>query len=264
MGALRKLTAITIADAVALGGAESIQAIGGPTLSVQVGRTDAARDAYDWDKALPLDLFEGKYSSNEVRAYFTRSGMTDREMTALMSGLLTIEKVEKDKDPASWKQSSKAKFRERGKMGRMSEFKKLSDEDIEKALNSEFDDDDEDEEEDEGWYIADSFGTKDQAFGKKAGDLDPKTFNKYIKDLTKYINAKNSSDQTFGWIGALLLDRNTPSTQQWLAKYGSSILSYEKDLGVAYNGLTQLGAEFTGGKYENLLKNKPRKTLSDF
>ena len=38
---------------------------------------------------------------------------------------------------------------------------------------------------------------------------------------------------------------------------------YEKDLKVAYNSLTQLGVEYTGGKYESLLKNKKRKTLND-
>jgi hypothetical protein len=38
---------------------------------------------------------------------------------------------------------------------------------------------------------------------------------------------------------------------------------YEKDLKVAYNAVTQLGAEYTGGKYESLLKNKKRKTLND-
>lgn len=259
---LRKLTAITIADAVAIGGAESIAAIGGPTLSVQVGRTDAPQGAV-FDSEVPLDLFNGSYSSNQVRSYFLRSGMTEREMTAIMGALLTIEKVEKDKDPASWKRSAKPQFRERGKIGRASEFKRLSDEDIERELAKDGFDDDDEEEEDEGWYIADSFGTKDQSFGKKAGDLDPKTFNKYIKECTKYINAKNTSEQEFGWIGALLLDKQNPSTQQYLAKYGASYLNYEKDLGIAYNSMTQLGAEFTGGKYENLLKNRPRRTLND-
>jgi hypothetical protein len=40
-------------------------------------------------------------------------------------------------------------------------------------------------------------------------------------------------------------------------------LYYTKDLGTAFNAITQLGAVYTGGKYENLLKNKPRKTLND-
>jgi len=258
---LNRLTAITIADAVAIGGAETIQAIGGPTLSVQVGRIDAPKNL-KFDKDLPLDLFEGKRSASEVRGFFKRSGLTDREMTALMSGLLTVNTVEKEKSPGSWKESGKARYVERGKMGRSSDYKKLSDDDIEKELAKDYDDND-DGLQDEEWYIADSFGTKDQAFGKKTGELDVKTFNKYIKDISKYINAKNSSSQEFGWIGTLLLDKDTPATQQWLAKYGTSYLNYQKDLGIAYNSMTQLGAEYTGGKYENLLKNKPRKTLND-
>jgi hypothetical protein len=60
-----------------------------------------------------------------------------------------------------------------------------------------------------------------------------------------------------------LLDNENPTAQSWVNKYGSSNLSYLKDLGIAYNAVTQLGGEFTGGKYENLLKNKPRKTLND-
>ena len=39
-----------------------------------------------------------------------------------------------------------------------------------------------------------------------------------------------------------------------MAKYAGSYLSYNKDLSVAYNVITQLGVEYTGGKYENLLK----------
>jgi len=259
---MNKLSAITIADSVAVGGAEAIQSIGGPLLSVQVGRIDAPKDT-KIDKTIPLDLFEGKSPSGVVRSFFQRSGLTDREMTALLCGLLTIKKVENDKDPNSWKQSGKPKYVERGKMGRMSDYKKLTDEDIAKELASDYMDDDDDGLQEEQPYIADSFGTKDQAFGKKTGDLDVKTFNRYISQLSKFIPAKNSSDQQFGWIGTLLLDKDTPATQQWLAKYGTSYLNYNKDLSVAYNSVTQLGAEYTGGKYENLLKNKKRKSLND-
>ena len=42
-----------------------------------------------------------------------------------------------------------------------------------------------------------------------------------------------------------------------------SNLKYLKDLRTAYNSVTQLGAKFTGGKYESLLGNKKRKTLND-
>lgn len=54
-----------------------------------------------------------------------------------------------------------------------------------------------------------------------------------------------------------------PTAATWVKKYGEKPIVYDKDLKVAYNSVTQLGAEFTGGKYESLLKNKKRKTLND-
>jgi hypothetical protein len=55
-----------------------------------------------------------------------------------------------------------------------------------------------------------------------------------------------------------------PTSQTWLNKYASSNLSYLKDLNIAFNSITQLGAVYTGGKYESLLNKKgPRKSLND-
>jgi len=258
---LKKLTSITIADAVALGGSEAIQAVGGPNLSVQVGRTDAKQGS-PFTKDIPLDLLSGSHSILEVRAAFFRSGLTEREMTAILSALLTLELAEKDKDTKDWAKSEKGGFRERGKMGRMSEFRKLSDEDIAAELAK--DGEDEDDEPSlfaDDSYIADTFGTKDQAFGKKAGDLNEKNFNKYLQELNKF--AKKPDTQPYGWIGDLILDKQNPGPSIWLAKYSQSYLNYQKDLSIAFNSLTQIGGEYTGGKYENLLKNKPRRTLND-
>mmetsp|Transcript_15732 Transcript_15732/g.19180 ORF Transcript_15732/g.19180 Transcript_15732/m.19180 type:complete len:439 (+) Transcript_15732:168-1484(+) len=258
---LKKLTSITIADAVALGGTEAVEAVGGPNLSIQVGRTDALKGA-TFNPDVPIDLFEGKYPISKVSDAFKKSGLTEREMTALMGALLTLEKVKTDRNPEDWKESGKAQFRQRGKIGRMNEFKKLTDEDIENAAAAEFDDDDEPGLFDDQPYIADTFGTRDQAFGKKAGDLDSKNFNKYIQDVNK--SFKKPGDQSLGWIGDLLTDKSLPGTQSWVSKYSQSNLNYTKDLAIAFNSLTQLGGEFIGGKYENLLKNRPRKTLNDF
>lgn len=258
---LKKLTSITIADAVALGGTEAVESIGGPNLSIQVGRTDGPPSA-TFNPNLPIDLFEGKRPIKEVSDAFKRSGLTEREMTALMGALLALNEVQANADPKDWKKSGKEQFRERGKIGRMSEFKKLTDEDIENAAAAEFDDDDEPGLFDDEPYIADTFGTRDQAFGKKAGDLDSKNFNKYLQAVNKTF--KSGKDESLGWIGALLTDKDLPGTQTWVAKYAQSNLNYQKDLGIAFNSMSQLGAEFTGGKYENLLKNKPRKRLNDF
>jgi hypothetical protein len=260
---LKKLTSITIDDAVALGGTEAVQAVGGPNLSIQVGRTDAPSGAV-FNPKVPLDLLEGKRPLKEVSDAFKSSGLTEREMTALMGALLTLEKAEKNTNPADWAKSDKAKFRERGKIGRMSEFKRLTDEDIANAENSEFDDDDDEPGLfDDQPYIADTFGTRDQAFGKKAGNLTEKNFNMYIQDVNKFFKT-GSKDKSLGWIAELLTDKDLPGTQTWVSKYAQSNLNYQKDLGIAFNSMSQLGAEFTGGKYDALLRDKPRKRLNDY
>lgn len=265
---LKRKTAITVSDAVAIGGSEAIETIGGPVLAVQLGRMEPPKGSPL--PPLPIDLFSGKRSGAEVAAAFRAAGLTEREMTALLSGLMTLELVEKARSAADWAEAAKPKFRERGKMGRMSEYKALTDEDIANAEASEFDDEDDDEEPlfDNGrTYIADSFGTRDERFGKRigAGEIDEKTFNKYLKELDDAMmsrkGAKKVSD--FGWIGMLLADKDSPTTQTWLKKYAGSNLNYLKDLKVSFNAVTQLGAVYTGGKYENLLKNKPRKSLGD-
>lgn len=257
---LKKKTAVSIADCIAIGGAESIESIGGPVLPTQLGRMEPdKKKGIEINPDLPVDLLSGKRPKAEVRLAFKKAGLTEREMTALLGGLLTLERVEKTRTTDDWKQSTKAKFVERGKMGRMSDYKRLSDEDVQAALSDEYDEDP-----DDGWYIADSFGTRDDRFGQRIAkeDISEKNFNKYLKDLYGFYNKKNN-DNVFGWIGEQILDQDAPTSLSWLKKYAESNLSYTKDLGIAYNSVTQLGAVYTGGKYENLLKNKPRKTLND-
>jgi hypothetical protein len=157
-------------------------------------------------------------------------------------------------------------------MGRMSEFRPITEEDIAQAeLEAELED-----EPDDGWYIADSFGSKDDRFGQRLAKdvINEKNFNKYLKEVVSSNNntgKKKSNEPTstttasneFGWTADLLLDPNIPTAQMWLNKYAAGNLAYIKDLAIAYNSITQLGAVYTGGKYENLLKNRPRKSLND-
>lgn len=253
---LKKLTSITTGDAVALGGAAAVESIGGPFLSVQLGRLEPANKK----DTSPLDLtiLSGKASSAEVTKAFLKAGLTEREMTALLGVLCTIDTVRKTRTSDDWKASARPKFREAGKMGRASEFKPLTEQDIAEMEDEEFED------RDEGWYIADSFGTRDQAFGAKVADeLSEKNFNKFVKELYES-GKKGGSIDKFGWTTAILLDKQSPVTQSWLQKYAGSYLSFNKDVSVAYNAITQLGADYTGGKYDALLKNRKRKTLNDF
>jgi len=257
---LKKKTAVSIADCIAIAGAEAIESIGGPVLPTQLGRMEPdKKKGVELNAALPIDILSGKRSNEEVRNAFKAAGLSEREMTALLGALLTLERVEKTRTTEDWKESVKPKFVERGKMGRMSDYKRLSDEDVKAALSDEYDEDP-----DDGWYIADSFGTRDDRFGQRIAkdEIDEKNFNKYLKDLYAF-SIKKNTDNVFGWIGDQILDEASPTSQAWLKKYADSNLSYTKDLGIAYNSITQLGAVYTGGKYENLLKNKPRKTLND-
>lgn len=264
---LKRKNAITIADAVAIGGSEAIESIGGPVLAVQLGRTEPDKNAPI--SPLPIDLFSGKKSNAEVVDAFKQAGLTEREMTALLAGLFTLEMVEKSRSAEDWRESAKPKFRERGKMGRMSEFKKLTEEDIAAAEASEFDDDDDEPSlfDDSNVYIADSFGTREERFGKRVGaeDINEKSFNKYLKELDDATNKKKGGADlsAYGWIGLLFADKGNPTVQTWVKKYAGSNLNYLKDLKGSFNSITQLGAVYTGGKYENLLKNKPRKSLGD-
>lgn len=254
---LKKLTSITTGDAVALGGAAAVESIGGPFLSTQLGRLEP-ENKKDYNTALDLTILSGSASASDVNKAFLKAGLTEREMTALLGTLCTIDTVRKTRSSDDWKASARPKFREAGKMGRASEFKPLTEQDIAEMEDEEFED------RDEGWYIADSFGTRDQAFGAKvADDLSEKNFNKFIKELYD-AGRKGGNLDKFGWTTTVLLDKQNPVTQAWLQKYAGSYLNYNKDLSVAYNAVTQLGAEFTGGKYENLLKNRKRKTLNDF
>lgn len=257
---LKKKTAVSIADCIAIAGAEAIESIGGPVLPTQLGRMEPdKRKGIELNPTLPVDLLSGKRSKAEVRDAFKSAGLTEREMTALLLGLLTLQRVEKTRSTDDWKASTKPKFVERGKMGRMSDYKRLTDEDIKAALDDEYDEDP-----DDGWYIADSFGSRDDRFGQRIAkeDIDEKSFNKYLKDLYAFSTQKGK-ENVFGWVGDQILDKDSPTAVAYLKKYADSNLSYTKDLGIAYNAITQLGAVYTGGKYENLLKNKPRKALGD-
>jgi len=253
---LKKLTSIGIADAVALGGAAAIESIGGPFLSVQLGRLELPKAERSKLSPLDLKILSGTAPLDEVTGAFRRSGLTEREMTAILGTLLTITTVQKKRTSDDWKQSGKPKFREAGKMGRASEFRRLSEEDI-KEMETEST-----VEGDDGWYIAESFGKRDEQFGAKIGngEIGERTFNMYLKDLyAKGNNKKTIKDAAktklvqdeFGWIGEILTDKNNPTAEAWLAKYAGSYLNYNKDLLVAYNAITQLGSEYTGGKYEN-------------
>jgi hypothetical protein len=82
----------------------------------------------------------------------------------------------------------------------MSEFKKLTDEDIAAELAK----DDEESfviEGDDDWYIADTFGTQDDRFGKSVASQKIE-FNTALKTLSK-----GGGDTQYKWIRGFLLSK---------------------------------------------------------
>ena len=122
---------------------------------------------------------------------FAKAGLTDRELSVLLGALLVLEKVElKDNNPNYKK--PKAKLRERGKIGRASDFKKLTDVEFE-AANS--DDDEEGDADEDEPYIVDSFGTRGEIYGAKATKtVDKNTFNKYFGSIADFKRVASSDD----------------------------------------------------------------------
>lgn len=94
--ALKRTNALTLADLIALSGAEAVAAVGGPEISVQLGRTDSpklleditavtkgGRSAAESRGILPgVDLDSA--GPEAWLAAFRRSGFTEREAAVLM------------------------------------------------------------------------------------------------------------------------------------------------------------------------------------
>jgi hypothetical protein len=173
----------------------------------------------------PLTMFSGNWPASEVAAAFRKAGLTKRDMTVLLAGLLTLETVQKTRTSEDRKEQTRPKLPEQGNMGRMSDFK---------------------------CYIADCFGTRESRSGDRIGkdNINEKNFNKYLKPLAYNLRKKEKSDvgEEFGWIATLLTDPDSPTSQTWLNKYATSNLSYLKDLDVAFNSITQPRGFYTDGK----------------
>jgi hypothetical protein len=85
-------------------------------------------------------------------------------MKCPVGGVTDARNGAKEAHDGGLEEQARPKFREQG-VGRMSEFKQLTDEDIaDAALQAELESDPEYQDHDDGWYIADSFGTRESLF----------------------------------------------------------------------------------------------------
>jgi len=263
--ALKRTNALTLADLVALSGAEAVAAVGGPEISVQLGRTDNP-NLLDNIKAVSkgglkeaeargiAPAFDAEaMDPKAIKKAFLRSGFTDREAVALLGTLATLQSdAVVNANPVLKEEKGEAKAR--GKMGRGAKASTNymvdlygTNEGDEEASVDKFDGDVDD------FYIADAFGTRKEAYGRRVGDAKKAeaNFNKVFADLDK-LSKKGGGGRT-PLERALLADANS---QIWVQKYGQERLTYLKDLSKTFYRITQVGAQYTGGKYAALLDNR--------
>jgi len=270
--ALKRTNALTLADLIALSGAESLAAVGGPEISVQLGRTDnpellnsikavskgGLKEAQARGIAPAFDVEEA--SPSDIVKAFRRSGFTEREAAALL-GALAVLQGDDVVNAKAVKKEDKGQAKARGKMGRGGEKTSTNyaidlygtNEGTEDASVDKFEGDIDE------FYIADAFGSRKEAYGRRVGGASSsvENFNQIFIDVM--------ADQKKGKKGstpvqkALLLDQNV---QIWVQKYAAERLTFLKDLDKSFYRITQVGAQYTGGKYAALLDNKPVKKLS--
>mmetsp|Transcript_62470 Transcript_62470/g.75168 ORF Transcript_62470/g.75168 Transcript_62470/m.75168 type:complete len:417 (-) Transcript_62470:65-1315(-) len=92
---LKRTTEITMADVVALAGAEAIETAGGPRLVVQLGKGENKKGGGAAGGSSYPDL-GGKGSRETVIAAFRRSGLTERDVALFYGVRVAVEKVVSD------------------------------------------------------------------------------------------------------------------------------------------------------------------------
>eukprot|EP00640_Fibrocapsa_japonica_P003139 CAMPEP_0113942052 /NCGR_PEP_ID=MMETSP1339-20121228/7828_1 /TAXON_ID=94617 /ORGANISM="Fibrocapsa japonica" /LENGTH=332 /DNA_ID=CAMNT_0000946361 /DNA_START=171 /DNA_END=1169 /DNA_ORIENTATION=+ /assembly_acc=CAM_ASM_000762 len=208
---IQRTNEMTLGDIVAFAGAEAIESVSGPRISVQLGREEAKGangpqdgDLLNWDE--PASVLQA----------FEKSGLGPREVMLLLSSIGELERLVKNLKPSLSLSSS--------------------------SSSSSSDDDDDDDYETElfGGPSADeldiprSFGAPDAMFGAKIGT--EKFSNKYVVDLLKNKNKASL-------IGKIILENEASAS--FAQKYSSSNQNYIKDVDEAYRKMTLLGAKYT-------------------
>lgn len=91
---LKRTTEITMADVVALAGAEAIETAGGPRLVVQLGKGEPkASSKPSSSYAGPFPDLSGRGDRSDVIKAFQRAGLTERDVTLFYGIRVAVEKV---------------------------------------------------------------------------------------------------------------------------------------------------------------------------
>ena len=112
----------------------------------------------------------------------------------------------------------------------------------------------------EDFYIADAFGSRKQAYGRRVSTAaaTEDNFNALFVDLDA--KARSGAAAAGDVENALLADGNM---RVWVQKYAQERTTYLKDLSKTFYRVTAVGAQYTGGKYAALLDNRPERKLGN-
>ena len=83
---LQRSTFITMADLVALAGAQAIETLGGPRILVPLGKLD------DYEKNTPITIYDLTNGPSTIEA-FQKAGLTEREVTLLLGALESMQQI---------------------------------------------------------------------------------------------------------------------------------------------------------------------------
>ena len=274
--ALKRTNALTLADLIALSGAEAVAAVGGPEISVQLGRTDSPSLLEDLSAVQKggASAASGRGIAPAVDveaatpaawlAAFRRSGFTEREATVLLGTYATL-KQPNVVDAAPARTETRGDFAARGQMGRLAtgDKRRSANAVIDLYGTNEGDEEasvDKMEGDLDDFYIADAFGSRKQAYGRRVSTASTTeaTFNQLFVDLDA--KARSGAAAATDVENALMADGNT---RVWVQKYAQERTTYLKDLSKTFYRVTAVGAQYTGGKYAALLDNRPERKLGN-
>ncbi|CAM9704301.1 unnamed protein product [Chrysoparadoxa australica] len=202
---LQRTNELSLADVIAVGGGEAIEACGGPRLVVQLGRTDAkaANAASNIAGLSYAELKPVQGDSSPLCAAFTRSGLGPKEAALIYAAVGTCNLI--------------------------------AEEAVENA-----EDEEDDDLVDNSWQntVVSSFGQPSEIYGKGINYGNTKFDTKFIDDALK--KERKTPGQLTQFEQALLGDKEM---KNYLMRYSGNVKGYLQDLADSYSALTALGAE---------------------
>ena len=215
---LQDTNAVSFADITAFAGAEAMETMGSPRITVQLGRVDAKKA----NEKPPTFNVWGDSSEAPVakaKSLFTSSGLSARDIAALVGAHGEIDRI----------------LQQRQANINADKKEKAADDDS----SSEFDSDEGDEMD----FVPISFGRRDMIYGEKLAN----SFgNSYIRNLLSAVKKSAQSEIRLSLLDRLLIeDEEVKGAAKSLA---SSDKAFEEAVVAAYNSLAVLGQAYSRSK----------------